>query len=174
MGTTYSFVMNTAKDSQGNDIPITGQLNSAGDAITQDVVLNKCSPVVLRQSLSTSVAAGNSSTLEITPTTGYVGIIKTLGVYIPEISGATGSHTILVQIGPSASMGAYWFESLYGVYGENGAGLQIYPSNLTVVTNGCIFDADSPLLFKYINNNNAAQAGARIYYVLYEEVLKAS
>jgi hypothetical protein len=137
------------------------------------IILPRVTPKLLRQSLTATVTAGNSSVFEVTPTTGYVGVLKTLGAYIPEISGATGSHTILVQIGPSASMGLYWAESLYGAYGENGAGLQIYPSNLTVAINGCIFDADNPLLIKYLNYNDLAQTGERLYYILYEEVLKA-
>lgn len=119
-----------------------------------------------RQTLATTVAAGNTSQVTITPTAGTIAKVKHIGVFVPAIAGSTGSHLVDVTIGTSR---AYTNEKVNEFTVAGTSAINHAPANNPVSTVGLTFTAAKPLVFTYSNGTNMEQTGVRMIKVLYEE-----
>jgi len=123
-----------------------------------------------------SKAAGTNESIIITPPVGQIGRLNNLGIYIPQIGGASGYQSVTISVGSDDSARLLYVNAPYG--SDNLIqiiGLGVVRGTPSPSTDAAIasvlknlrFDSANPLLIKYYNNTNVTQSTARSYTVQY-------
>lgn len=131
-----------------------------------------------RQQKTTVIDSMSSEVVTITPTSGYLAKITYIGVNIPAIATATGSHFLNVYVGSDFSSAVdniiqntataqTQIRLVGGQSASHNTGRDSVSS--TLLLNQLVFDSLNPLNIRYINESNLAQTGTRFYVVQYLE-----
>ena len=120
----------------------------------------------LQATYSTQVDAGAVSSINITPTAGYIGRLLAVGYYAPAVAGSTGSHSIILNIGAAAGT---TYNSLQDASIAGTSALNVRPLTTADGYKGAIFDASNPLVLTYYAPSTNPQTGSRSAFALWEE-----
>jgi len=145
-----------------NPLPIKGEVDAK-------LTSSNVRVVEYRMGVSTEVLAAGTNTITITPTTGYIGHIKALGVYSAAIAAAVGTQSFMVYVGAYSAYGAQQIYSIQSA--ANGAMINKTNNDLKTIVSDTPFSVTNPLAIRYENNTDKTQpVDTRRICVLYEEM----
>lgn len=151
-----------------NRVAIDQRVPGSSNKVVAELSGRKLKVGVLKTSYATAVNAGQSATVQITPTAGYIGRLVSVGFYVDAVAGSTGSHSLAVQVGVfngSTTIYSILYVSVVGT-----SPLIVSPtSQVDYGFKHTPFSAEQPLNLVYTAPQTNPQTAARLLLVIWEE-----